>query len=107
MIFGGEDRGIQISCLPYFAFPASALFFRLSFLTLISKFKFSFVVPIRFPLQWWREGVEKSVRFTLYDHTLDSCHQPVSGDVTQSNTALQCWNYVVTLQNNVATILQL
>ena len=26
MICGGEDRGIQISRLPYFAFPASALF---------------------------------------------------------------------------------
>ena len=48
MICGGEDRGIQTSRLPYFAFPVSALFFRLSDLTLISKFRFSFVVPIRF-----------------------------------------------------------
>ena len=38
----------------------------------LSKFKFSFVVPIRFQLKVWKEFVEVSVRLILRDHVLSS-----------------------------------
>ena len=33
-------------------------------------------------------------------------HGKIRNDDFQRNTALQCWNNVVTLRNNVATLLQ-
>ena len=32
-------------------------------------------------------------------------HETISNDDFQRNTALQCWNNVVTIRNNVATML--
>ena len=33
-------------------------------------------------------------------------HETICNDDFQRNTALQCWNYVATIRNNVAAMLQ-
>ena len=58
--------------------------------TLISKFKFSFVIPVHFQQKQWGEFVEVSIRFMLCDHVRNSHDHFVlySSDITRRNLML-------------------